>query len=154
MVTPSKAESADSGPRRHDPPSAVSGLSSASSGLHSFLGQTVTVVVDRPSGSRHPEWGFAYPVNYGYLPGTMAADGEPIDAYVLGVDRPLTHFTGRCTAVIERADDVEDKLVVVPPGQQYTAGEIMTAVAFQEQFFQTTTICEEQADGFARTRGA
>jgi inorganic pyrophosphatase len=111
--------------------------------LRPFLGQMATVTVDRPSGSRHPEWGFVYPVNYGYLPGTMAADGEPIDAYILGVERPLTHFTGRCTAVVERADDVEDKLVVVPPGQQYPAEAIATAVAFQEQFFQSTIICEE-----------
>ena len=72
----------------------------------------VTVVVDRPLGSRHPEYPeLIYPVNYGFIPGFMAPDGEEQDAYILGVDEPLETFTGRLVAVIHRLDDVEDKWV-------------------------------------------
>ena len=38
--------------------------------------------MDRPLGSRHPDWDFHYPVNYGYVPGVLASDGEELDAYV------------------------------------------------------------------------
>ena len=54
-----------------------------------YLGQRVRVVMDRPLGSRHSEHGFFYPMNYGYIPGTHTPDGAPIDAYVLGVSKPL-----------------------------------------------------------------
>ena len=43
--------------------------------IRHYLGQTITVTVDRPIGYNHK--GIVYPVNYGYLPGTLAADGEP-----------------------------------------------------------------------------
>lgn len=105
------------------------------SSVKSLLGQTVTVTIDRPLGSRHPVHGFFYPVNYGYLPGTLAADGEPVDAYVLGVFEPLSHFTGTCIAVIQRLDDDDDKLVVVPPGRTYTVAQIQALTEFQERFF-------------------
>ena len=40
-------------------------------------GGTVTVVVDRPLGSAHPVYPeLIYPVNYGYVPGVPAGDGE------------------------------------------------------------------------------
>ena len=73
------------------------------------IGRDVSITIDRPLGSRHPQWGFIYPVNYGYLPGTMAADGEPLDAYVLGVFKPVAAFDGCCLAVIHRLDDDDDK---------------------------------------------
>ena len=84
-----------------------------------FLGKLVTVVIDRPLGSKHPAWGFIYPVNYGYVPNTLSPDGEPLDAYVLGVSEPMEEFTGRCIAVIHRLDG-DDKLVLVPEGKNYT----------------------------------
>ena len=78
-----------------------------------WIGRKVRVEMDRPLGSEHPERpGFFYEVNYGYLPGTLAADGEPIDAYVLGPDQPLDVFEGEVIAIVKREDDVEDKLVV------------------------------------------
>ncbi len=41
------------------------------------------VVIDRPAGSRHPRFGdVVYPLDYGYLEGTTAADGNGIDAWV------------------------------------------------------------------------
>lgn len=105
-----------------------------------FLGQQVTVKLDRPLGSRHPRCGFLYPVNYGYLPGTVAPDGEALDAYVLGVEVPLAAFTGRAVAVIHREDDDDDKLVVLPGGLELTDAQIMDMVKFQEQFFCSSVV--------------
>ena len=100
-----------------------------------FLGRQVTVRIDRPLGSRHPEHGFRYAVNYGFVPGVIAPDGEELDAYVLGVDEPLQAFTGRCIAVVHRLDDDDDKLVVVPQGVDLSDAEIRAQTRFQERFF-------------------
>ena len=51
----------------------------------SFLNQIAEVIIDRPLGSIHPKWKFKYSVNYGYIPGIFAPDGEELDAYVLKV---------------------------------------------------------------------
>ncbi|MCI6174103.1 MAG: inorganic pyrophosphatase [Clostridiales bacterium] len=99
-------------------------------------GENVTVIVDRPAGSRHPEHpDLYYPVNYGYLEGIIAPDGEELDAYILGVDHSVERFVGKIIAVIHRRDDVEDKLVVAPAGRSFTEEEIRSAVRFQEQYF-------------------
>ena len=45
-----------------------------------FIGQKVSVTIDRKLGSKHPNWGFVYPVNYGYIPDTVSGDGEELDA--------------------------------------------------------------------------
>ena len=100
-----------------------------------YLRSAVLVHIDRPLGSRHPEHGFVYEVNYGYIPGTLAPDGEPLDAYVLGVSEPLQEFAGTCIAYIHRLDDDDDKLVVVPRGVEFTDEEILARVEFQERFF-------------------
>lgn len=105
------------------------------------LGRTVTVTVDRPLGSRHPEHPeLVYPVNYGFVRGVPAPDGEDQDAYVLGVNAPVESFTGRVAAIVRRADDVEDKWVVCPEGVRYGASEIMEQVRFQEQYFDSDII--------------
>ena len=42
-----------------------------------IVGEAVRVTVDRPLGSYHPEYpDLYYPVNYGYVEGILAADGE------------------------------------------------------------------------------
>ncbi len=106
-----------------------------------FLGQRVNVRVDRPLGSRHPRHhDIVYPVNYGYLPGTLAPDGEALDAYILGVDVALEMFRGRAVAVIHREDDDDDKLVVVPEDFTPADTQIMDAVRFQEQFFRSSVV--------------
>jgi inorganic pyrophosphatase len=81
-----------------------------------YLNKIVTVKMDRPLGTKHPKHGFVYEVNYGYIPSTMSGDSEELDAYVLGIDKPLDEFTGSCIAIIHRTDDDDDKLVVVPDG--------------------------------------
>ena len=105
-----------------------------------FLGKTIKVIMDRPMGSKHPEWGFIYPVNYGFVPDTIAPDGEELDAYVLGVFEPLREFTGKCIAVIHRLDDDDDKLVLVPDGRDYTDDQIRALTEFQERYFTSVIV--------------
>lgn len=103
-----------------------------------MLGKIVTVTVDRPLGSYHPKHkDIYYSLNYGYIPGIFAADGEEQDAYILGVNTPVKEFTGKVVAIIHRFDDVEEKWVVAPEGASFTREEIAKLVAFQEQYFQT-----------------
>ncbi len=106
----------------------------------SFLGKQLTVVIDRPLGTRHPEWQHIYPINYGFVPGTKSADGEEIDVYVLGIDKPVSTFHGECIAVIHRVDDDDDKLIIVPMGQTFTDKQIREFTNFQEQFFESIII--------------
>ena len=84
---------------------------------------------------KHPD--LYYPVNYGYINGVMAPDGEEQDAYILGVSEPVEEFTGRVIAIIHRYDDIEEKWVVAPESMRISADEIMQQVSFQEQFFQS-----------------
>lgn len=106
-----------------------------------ILGKIVTVTVDRPQGSCHPTHkNLRYPVNYGYVKGILAPDGEKQDAYILGVDEPVEAFTGKVVAIIHRKNDVEDKWVVCPLEKSFTCEEIMELVKFQEQYFETELI--------------
>ncbi len=101
-----------------------------------IIGKEVEVTVDRAMGTCHPRHpDIYYPVNYGYIAGIMAADGEEQDAYILGVDHPVKTFVGKVIAVIHRNDDVEEKWVVAPHGITFTPEEIMRQVRFQEQYF-------------------
>ena len=101
-----------------------------------MIGDIVKVTVDRPMGSYHPKHkDMHYPINYGYIEGIMAPDGEEQDAYILGVDKPVDEFTGKIIAIIHRYDDVEEKWVVAPEGKTFTVDEIKAQVDFQEQYF-------------------
>ena len=111
--------------------------------IYSILGTSVTVTVDRPLGSHHPEHSdMIYPVNYGYVEGIIAPDGEEQDAYILGVDEPVDKFTGIVAGVICREDDNETKWVVVPEEKAGTEicweCNIMHAVDFTEKYFKST----------------
>lgn len=103
--------------------------------IKAYLGQKVDVVVDRPLGSKHPKHGFTYEVNYGYVPETIAPDGEEIDAYVLGLGKTVDKISGTCIAIIHRTDDDDDKLVVTPKGEDFSDKEIEKLVEFQEKWF-------------------
>ena len=96
----------------------------------------VKVIVDRPLGSHHPDYlDMIYSVNYGYIEGTVAPDGEEEDAYILGVDVPLDVFYGEIIAIIHRRNDVEHKWVVAPKGCTFSLEEIYQKVFFQERYF-------------------
>ncbi len=100
-----------------------------------FLNKIVNVKIDRPLGSKHPKHEFVYEVNYGFIPNTISGDGEELDAYVLGEDKPLNAFEGKVIAIIHRIDDDDDKLIVVGDGKNFTDEEIEKLVAFQEKWF-------------------
>lgn len=100
-----------------------------------YLNQTLTAKIDRPFGSKHPKHGFIYPVNYGYIPNTTSGDGEELDCYILGVFEPVEEFTGKCIAIIHRTDDDDDKLILVPEGNNYSDDAINALTEFQERFF-------------------
>jgi len=108
--------------------------------ISDFIGKELKIVIDRPIGSKHPDHGFVYPINYGYVPDTVGLDGEPIDAYILGITKPVNHFSGKCIAVIHRLDDNDDKLVITKDGNHYYDKQIKWMTNFQEKFFTSTIL--------------
>ncbi len=102
-----------------------------------YLGKEVEVTMDRPLGTKHPKHGFIYEANYGFIEGVEAPDGEDLDAYYLGVQTPLQQAKGVCIAIAHRRDNDDDKLIVVPKGTKLTDEQIMLAIHFQEQWFDT-----------------
>jgi inorganic pyrophosphatase len=105
-----------------------------------YIGEFVKVTIDRPLGSKHPKYGFVYEVNYGFVDGVIAPDGECLDAYVLGLTYPVDSFLGTCIAVVHREDDDDDTLVVVPNGLELTDREILEVVDFQEKWFKSSIV--------------
>ena len=104
--------------------------------VHSYLGKTVAIKIDRPMGNAHPKHpGLIYPVNYGYIPNVFSADGEELDVYLLGVDAPVKIYTARIIGIVHRHNDVEDQLVAAPEGCHFDPAEIAAAVHFQEQYY-------------------
>lgn len=104
-----------------------------------LLGTKVEVRVDRPMGSVHPDYDFVvYRTNYGYIPGTAAGDGEEIDAYILGIDKPVERFEGTCIAVIVRRDDEEHKVVVAP--HPLSRERVLQEIAYVESHYDTDVI--------------
>ncbi len=95
--------------------------------LEEYLNKTVNVKIDRPLGSKHPQYGFIYPVNYGFIPNIISGDGEELDCYILGVSEPL---------IVHRINDDDDKLIVVPENMSFDIEEIEEQIQFQEQFFE------------------
>lgn len=106
-----------------------------------MIGDIVKVIVDRPMGSYHPEHkDLCYPINYGYIEGIFAPDGEEQDVYILGVNKPIKEFVGKIIAIIHRNNDVEEKWVVAPENYFYSKEEIMEQVNFQEKYFDSEII--------------
>lgn len=101
-----------------------------------YLEKELNIVIDRELGSKHPEYGFIYPVNYGYIPDTISGDGEELDCYLLGVFKPVKTFKGKCIAIIHRMDDDDDKLIIVPKNKEYSDDAINALVEFQERYFE------------------
>lgn len=105
--------------------------------MKEFLGREVSVIMDRPLGSKHPKFDFIYTVNYGYVPNTLAGDGDEIDAYILGVFKPLETYKGTVVAIIERKNDNESKLVVCDRVGRYTKDQIYALTEFVERYFES-----------------
>ena len=71
---------------------------------------TSKIVIDRPRGSRHPRYpDVTYPVDYGYLEGTCAGDGDGIDIFHgrSGGDT----ITGICCTIDALKRDAEVKIL-------------------------------------------
>lgn len=111
--------------------------------LTKYLNKNIKVIIDRPFGSKHPKYGFIYPVNYGYVPNTISGDGEELDCYVLGIYEPVNEFVGKCIAIIHRTNDNDDKLIIVPEDRDFTNKEIEALTEFQERFFKHKIIRDE-----------
>ena len=102
-----------------------------------IIGSTVRGTIDRPLGSAHPDFSeMIYPINYGYVNGVFADDGEEQDVYVLGTDKPLEGFEGKVIAIYHRTNDNEDKWVVALDERDYTNEEILESIIFQEKYYE------------------
>ena len=101
-----------------------------------YLGKELNIVIDREFGSKHPEYGFIYPVNYGYVPDIISGDGEELDCYLLGVFEPVKTFKGKCIAIVHRLNDDDDKLIIVPENKEYSDDAINALIEFQERYFE------------------
>lgn len=100
-----------------------------------YLNKVIKVKIDRKLGSKHPKYNYIYPLNYGYVPNTISGDGEELDCYVLGVFEPISEFEGKCIALIQRMNDNDDKLIIVPKDKSYTDDAIEALIEFQERYF-------------------
>jgi inorganic pyrophosphatase len=69
------------------------------------------IVVDRPRGSGHPRMAdMVYPLDYGYLAGTIAGDGDGIDVWIGSL--PGRSVTGIACTTDAYKRDVEIKLLL------------------------------------------
>ncbi|MHB1087086.1 MAG: inorganic diphosphatase [Minisyncoccota bacterium] len=106
-----------------------------------FLGKKVQLEFDQPAGSSYaPHKIDSYPINYGYVPGVAAPDGDDLDAYLLNVIKPLQKGEGICIAIIHRLEDDDDKLVVTPNGEHLSDEEIVKQTSFQEHLYKSVII--------------
>jgi inorganic pyrophosphatase len=80
---------------------------------YEFDKETGRLTLDRVNGTTA-----GYPADYGYVPGTLCEDGDPLDALLI-IDEPVVHgavVPARPVGVLYMVDDGEgdEKLVCVP----------------------------------------
>lgn len=86
-----------------------------------------SLVLDRPRGVSHPRYpSRVYPLDYGYLEGTHAADGGGIDVWV--GSEPERGVTGMICSVDLLKQDAELKILL-----GCTAGEVEQILAVHNQ---------------------
>lgn len=69
------------------------------------------IVIDRPQGTHHPKFPtFIMPLDYGYLEGTTASDGDGIDCWCGSLVR--TRVNGVIVSVDMMKRDTEVKLMI------------------------------------------
>ena len=105
-----------------------------------YLGKKVTLKIDRPLGTRHPQHVFIYMLNYGYVPDTISGDDEELDAYLIGESEQVKTSSGKVIAIIHRTNDDDDKLIVSKNGNDYSDDAIRALTEFQERFFDSIII--------------
>ncbi|MDQ3927568.1 MAG: inorganic pyrophosphatase [Chloroflexota bacterium] len=75
------------------------------------LASAHSIMIDRPTGSMHPRYpDFTYPLDYGYLEGTISGDGAGVDVWVGSLPRSMV--TGVVCCVDAVKGDVEMKLLL------------------------------------------
>ena len=112
--------------------------------VQEYIGKEIKVIIDRPIGTHHPKFpDLIYLVNYGYVPNTISGDGEELDCYILGEDKPLKEYEGICIAVIHRQNEDDDKLIIAPKDQSFTNDEIKLLTNFQEKYFESEIIRDQ-----------
>ncbi len=100
-----------------------------------FLGKYIDIIIDRPAGSKHPKEDLIYPINYGYIPDTIAEDGHEIDVYAIDSTVPAKCIKVKIIGIVKRNNDTEKKLVGIESNKKFTKDEIMGIIYFQEQYF-------------------
>ncbi len=107
--------------------------------VKSYLGKTVVIKIDRPLGYVHnkEKYTLTYPINYGFIPSVIGGDGEELDVYLLGVDKPVGEYSAKIIGIAHRLNDVEDKLIAAPDGMIFNQSQIAEAIHFQEQYYNT-----------------
>ena len=84
------------------------------------------IVIDRPTGSRHPKYSHVSPADYGYLKETSSMDGGGIDLWTGSL--PGLPLVGMIVTVDRFKRDSEIKLLL-----GLTAEEIETVLAFHNE---------------------
>ena len=85
------------------------------------------IVVDRPKGTRHPNFpNLVYPVDYGYLEGTASQDGHPVDVWV-GTQEPKRVVGVICTVDLTKRDSEIKVLYGCTPEEADAAYETMNS---------------------------
>lgn len=107
--------------------------------VRSYLGKTVEIKIDRPIGYVHKKekYELHYPINYGYIPNVFGGDGEELDVYLIGVDKPVDTYFARIIGIVHRHNDVEDKLVACPISEKFDQARIQREVDFQEKYYES-----------------
>lgn len=108
-----------------------------------YLGKEVSIIIDRPLGSKHPKHRFMYMLNYGYIPNTVSGDGEELDAYLVWEFEPVAEAQGKVIAIIHTTNDDDDKLIVSKDGKEYSNEALKAITEFQERFFESKIIRDE-----------
>ena len=105
-----------------------------------YLGKTVKIIIDRPFGSLHPHIAdLEYELNFGYVSGDSFSDGDLQDAWVYGIYEPRDTFTGTVIAIIYHKNG-GSRLVAAPSGMMFSKEDVIAAVGFEEQYFDTRII--------------
>lgn len=100
-----------------------------------YLNKLVDVNIAQPLGSIDEEYGYIYPINYGYIKNTMSGTDEELDAYILGEFNPIEKYNGRVIAIIKRINCNDEKLIVCNKDKRYTKEQIKVLVEFRERYF-------------------
>lgn len=107
--------------------------------VRSYLGKIVEIEIDRPIGYVHKKQNYElhYPINYGFIPNVLGGDGEELDVYLIGVDKPVKTYRAKIIGIVHRHNDVEDKLVACPISSKFDQSRIQREVEFQEKYYET-----------------